>query len=163
MNQSDPSDNLWCIEWTIRPFVIWWVVHQASFWVSYINGKLWYAAFQQYIIYMCILSIWVKVARPMISGALNGPSICLWYDEWSSKLPKEFLISMESCDMQLLNSISYICVFLVWDHSSYHKQLDGPFHALEIIGRAALTHILRIHIYMIYCWKAAYHSFPVIW
>ena len=35
--------------------------------------------------------------------------------------------------------------------SSYHKQPDGPFNAPEIIRGAAVTDILRLHIYMMYC------------
>ena len=33
--------------------------------------------------------------------------------------------------------------------SSYHKQLDGPFNTPEIIREAALTDILRLHIYTV--------------
>ena len=40
--------------------------------------------------------------------------------------------------------------------SLYHKQPDGPFGALEIIGGAALTDVLRLQIYMMYCQNPAY-------
>ena len=56
----------------------------------------------------------------------------------------------DSCMSQLSNDIRYSrgsSVVL----SFYHKWLDGPFNALEIIGRTALTDILRIHIYMMCC------------
>ena len=46
----------------------------------------------------------------MISGALSGPSGCLWYDEGTTKLLGQYLISMESCDVQDSNNTSYICV-----------------------------------------------------
>ena len=48
ISQASPSCVLWCIKWTIQLLVIWWVFHWASCWVSYITGKLWYAAVQQY-------------------------------------------------------------------------------------------------------------------
>ena len=59
---------------------------------------------------MCNLSMSVKAAPLMISGALNGPSSCLWYDEGTTKLLAQYLTSMESCDVQDSNSTSYICV-----------------------------------------------------
>ena len=43
----------------------------------------------------------------MISGALNGPSGCLQYDEGTTKRLVGYLTSMESCDMQDSNSTSY--------------------------------------------------------
>ena len=59
---------------------------------------------------MCNLSISAKAAPPMISGALSGPSSCLWYDEGTTMLLVQHLTSMESCDVQDSNSTSYICV-----------------------------------------------------
>ena len=52
----------------------------------------------------------VTAAPPMISGALNGPSGCLQYDEGTTKLLGQYLTSMDSCDVQDSNSTSYICV-----------------------------------------------------
>ena len=49
----------------------------------------------------------VKVAPSMISGALNGPSSCLQYDEGTTKCLVGYLTSMESCDVQDSNSTSY--------------------------------------------------------
>ena len=51
----------------------------------------------------------VKAAPPMISGALNGPSGCLQYDERTTKHLVQYLTSMESCDVQDSTSTSYIC------------------------------------------------------
>ena len=84
----------------------------ASFLLSILNQwkAVWYAGFQQYIKHICNLSISVKAAPPMISGALNGPSGCLQYDEGTTKCLVGYLTSMESCDMQDSNSTSYICV-----------------------------------------------------
>ena len=56
----------------------------------------------------------VEAAPPMISGALNGPSGCLLYDEGTTKLLGQYLTSMESCDVQDSNSTSYICVTSVY-------------------------------------------------
>ena len=78
---SSPSDDLWCIEWTIQLFVIQWGDYQASSWVSYIIKKLWHAAIKQCIFCISNFSILVKWAHPVISGASNGSSDCLWYDE----------------------------------------------------------------------------------
>ena len=59
-------------------------------------------------------------------------------------------VLLESCTLQLPIDVKYWPRSLVVP-SSYHKQLDGPFNAPEIIGGAALTDILRLHIYMMYC------------
>ena len=105
---------------------VWWsVVHEmyhpavcdmmsgpASFLLRILDQwkVVWYAGFQQYIKHICNLSILVKAAPPMISGALNGPSGCLQYNEGTTKLLGQYLTSMESCDVQDSNSTSYICV-----------------------------------------------------
>ena len=57
-----------------------------------------------------ILSMSVKAVPPMISGALNGPSSCLQYDEGTTKHLVGYLTSMESCDIQDSSGTSYICV-----------------------------------------------------
>ena len=114
VSQSGPSDDLRCIEWTIWVLVIWWEVHQASWTVSYMNGKLWYVGCQWNIIYICNLSTSLKVAPPMISCALNGPSSCLWYNDGTTELPLEYLILLESCDMQLSNNESSAFLILVY-------------------------------------------------
>ena len=49
---------------------------------------------------MCNISASVKAAPLMISGALNGLSGCLWYDEGTTKLLLEYLTSMKSYDKQ---------------------------------------------------------------
>ena len=64
----------------------------------------------QYTVYICNLSMSVKAAPLMISGALDEPSSRLWYDEGTTKLLGQYLTSMESCDVQDSNSTSYICV-----------------------------------------------------
>ena len=105
---------------------VWWsTVHEmyhlavcdmmdgtASFLLSILDQwkAVWYAGFQQYIKHICNLSISVKAAPPMISGALNGPSSCLWDDEGTTKLLGQYLTSLESCDGQDSNSTSYIFV-----------------------------------------------------
>ena len=82
----------------------------ASFLLSILDQwkAVWYAGLQQYIKHNCNLSISIKAAPPMISGALNGPSSCLQYDERTTKLLDQYLTSMESCDVQDSNSTSYI-------------------------------------------------------
>ena len=68
-----------------------------------------------HILYICNISISVKAACLVISGASNGPFSCFWYDEWSTELPVEYLISLESCDIQLSNSTHYICITSIYE------------------------------------------------
>ena len=126
-----PADVGWCLDSVLFDMLadscpLWWspvheMYHPAvcnmmggppSFLLSILDQReaVWYAGFQQYIKHICNLSISVKAAPLMISGALNGPSSCLWYDEGTRKLLVEYLTSMESCHMQDSNSTSYIFV-----------------------------------------------------
>ena len=123
---------------------------------------VWYAGFQQYIKHICNLSISVKAAPLMISGALNGPSGCLRYDEGTTKCLVEYLTSMESCDMQDSNSTSYICVASVcqskrplwwslvrWvDHLAVCDMMRGPPCFLFSIShqwKAVMCRTLTVH------------------
>ena len=115
MSQSSLSGNLRCIKWTIWLFVVWWEVHYASCWEPYITGKLWYAAFPQYIWYICNVSISVKVALLLTSGASDRLCGYLWYDQCSTELSIENNISLESCDTQHSNSKYYIIVASLYD------------------------------------------------
>ena len=63
----------------------------------------------------------------------------------------------DSCMSQLSNDMRYSRGSSV-EPSLYHKQPDGPFSALEIIGGAALTDVLRLQIYMMYCQNPAYYK-----
>ena len=85
----------------------------ASFLLSILDQwkAVWYAGFQQYIKHICNLSISVKAAPLMISGASNGPSSCLQYDEGTTMLLIQYLTSMESYDVQDSNSTSY-CIYV---------------------------------------------------
>ena len=69
-----------------------------------------------------------RVAAPLISGAWNEPSGFLWYNELTTQFSGKYLISLESCSMQLSNSIYYIFVALL-----YHEILLKAA-ALLIIG-----------------------------
>ena len=140
VSQSGLSDDLRCVEWSIQLLVIWGEDHQASWRVSYMNGKLWYAGCQRNIIYICNLSTSVKAAPSMISSTLNGPFGCLWYDEGTTELLLEYLASMKSYDKQNAISISYIHVTLgcqsrwpLWwslvhwmDHPTVYDMIRGP-------------------------------------
>ena len=119
------------MKWTIQLFVIWWVVHWASCGVSYITGKLWYTAVQQYTLYIYNIHIRVKAAYPVISSALSGPSGCLWYDGWPTKFHKENVVSLKTCDIQLSNSMYYILVTSVYEPKQLFRwplehQMDHP-------------------------------------
>ena len=162
MSQSSPSGDLWCIKWTIRLFVIWWVFHWASCWVSYITGKLWYSAFQQYTLYICNISIWVKAAWLVISSASDGPSSYLWSDEWATKLHNENLISLATCDMQLSSSVHYILVTSVYEWKQPIQwplvhQMDHP--AVYGMMSVPLSFLLRI----LYHQKAVICSIPTVY
>ena len=68
-------------------------------------------------------------------------------------------ILFASCISQCFNDIRYSIESLVI-LSSYHKQPDGPLNAPKIIGGAALTDVLRLQIYMMFCQNPAYHKQP---
>ena len=57
---------------------------------------------------------------------------------------------LDSCIPQLSSDIIFSAGSLV-DHPSHHKQPDGPFDASEITEQAALTCILMLQVYNIYC------------
>ena len=65
----------------------------------------------------------------------------------------------DSCMSQLSNDIRYSRGSSVVP-SLYHKQPNGPVNAPEIIGGAALTDVLRLQIYLMYCQNPAYHKWP---
>ena len=50
-----------------------------------------------------------------MSSASSGPSGCLWYDGWPTKFHKKNVISLETCDLQLSNSMYYILVTSVYE------------------------------------------------
>ena len=113
----DMLADSWPVQWSAvhdkyHPAVCDIMGGPASFLLSSLDQwkAVWYAGFQQYIKHICNLSISVKAAPLMISGASNGPSSCLQYDEGSTKCLVGYLTSMESRDMQDSNSTSYICV-----------------------------------------------------
>src|ERR1700727_123258 len=58
--------------------------------------------------------ILLKAAGPLITGTLSGPSTLVWHNEQTTWFPVEYLISLESCDIQLSNSICYILVALLY-------------------------------------------------
>ena len=163
---------------------VWWsVVHEmyhlavcdmmdgpASFLLSILDQwkAVWYAGFQQYIKHIFNLSISVKAAPSMISGALNGPSGCLQYDEGTTKCLVEYLTSMESCDMQDSNSTSYICVTSVcqskqplwWSsvrwmvHLAVCNMMRGPPSFLVSIShqwKAVMCRTLTVHHILYMC------------
>ena len=105
----------WPLQWSL----VHWMIHLAacdmmrgppSFCLNILHQ--WKAMISRmpsvYHIYcICNLRVSVKVAPLMISGALNGPSNCLWYNKGTTELLLEYSTSMESCDMQESNSTSY--------------------------------------------------------
>ena len=119
---------------------------------------MWYAAFLQYILYTCNISIWVKAALPVISGASNGPSGCLWYDKGSTKLPVEDITSLESCGMQLSNSIHYILVTSVYrSKRPFCWSLEHEIDHLVVCDMMSVP--LSFQLRILYHWKLQYAGF----
>ena len=58
--------------------------------------------------------ILLKVASLLIIGTLSGPSTLVWHNEQTTWFSVKYLISLESCDIQLSNSICYILVALLY-------------------------------------------------
>ena len=74
-----------------------------------------------------------RSARLVICGAWNGPSGCLWYDEWPTKFHKENVISLETCDIQLSNSMYYILVTSVYEPKQpFCWPLEHPMDHLAV-------------------------------
>ena len=101
-------------------------------------------------------------ARPVIHSAWNGPSSCLWYDEWPIKLPIENTISLESCDKQLFNYRSYIFVTSVYQSKrpiwwSPVHQMDHPAVCDMISGPLSFLWSILYH------WKAVIYSCPTVY
>ena len=80
---------------------------------------------------------------------------------WHTEIRHIYDVLLDSCISQLFIDVGYSRRSLVVP-LSYHKQLNGPFNAPEIIRGATLTDTLRLHIYMIYWWHFAYHSFSLM-
>ena len=101
-------------------------------------------------------------ARLVIRGAWNGPSGCLWYDEWLIKLPVENIISLESCDMQLFNHILYIFVTSVYQSKrpvwwSLVHQMDHLAVCDMISGSLSFVWSILYH------WKAVIYNCPTVY
>ena len=69
--------------------------------------------------------------------------------DWHTEVTHIYDVLVESCTSQLSIDVRYWtrCSVVL---SSYRKQPNGPFNALEIIRGAAVTDILRLHIYRMY-------------
>ena len=80
------------------------------------HWKVWHAAFQQYTLYVCNLSILVKVACPVISGRSNGPPGWLWGNEWSTKLPFKYSMPPESCGPLIILQIAGQSIWCIRYH-----------------------------------------------
>ena len=113
MAKSGRSKHLQWIEWTIWLSMACAMDGPLLYGLYYMIRKLWYTAFHD-IQYICIdfLSpkIWLKAATPVISSKLSGPSHILWYVQQTVWHCMRYIISLECCDIQLSNSIWYICI-----------------------------------------------------
>ena len=107
------------------------------------------------MLYTCNISIWAKVACLVISGASNGPSDCWWYDESSTALPVENLISLESCERQHSNCICYIFVMSVYQSKQpfcwpLEYQMDCV--ATQNMISVPLSFLLMLCYHLAYAW-----------
>ena len=138
------------------------MVHWAFCGVSYITGKLWYTAVQQYTLYIYNIHIRVKAAHPVISSALSGPSGCLWYDGWPTKFRKENVISLKTCDIQLSNSMYYILVTSVYEPKQLFRwPLEHQMDHLAVCKMMSVPPNILLRI--LYPWKAVICSCPIVY
>ena len=98
------------------------------------------------------------MALPAISGASNGPSSCLWYDEASTKLPVEDITSLDSCGMQLSNSIHYILVTSVY--RSKRPCCWSLEHKIDHLVVCNMSVPLSFQLRILYHWEAAIFRIP---
>ena len=99
--------------------------------------------------------ILLKAAGLLITGTLSGPSTLVWHNEQTTWFSVEYLISLESCDIQLSNSICYIPVAatpLITSALSYHL----PFCGIMSEPDSFLGSFL-------YQWKAVIYSVPTVY
>ena len=140
------------------------IISQAAGWTIQRTGDHWRSCCDWYTevtnIYNVLLeSCRSQTARQFIQCTGDHQRGCF---DWYTEVTHIYDVLLESCISQLSIDVRY------WTRSlvvplSYYKQLDGPFNAPEIIGGAALTDVLRLQIYMMYCWNPAYDSFPLMW
>ena len=103
-----------------------------------------------------------RSAHPVIHGAWNGPSGCVWYDEWPTKLPAENIISLEGCDMQLFNHRSYIFVTSVYQ--SKQPVQWSPVHQMDHLAVCdMISGPLSFLWSILYHWKAVIYSCPTVY
>src|SRR5260370_120440 len=98
----------------------------------------------------------------MISGAFNVTDTAMSYIDSLTIHDALPILSLESCDMQLLNSISYICVSVVYeskrpvrrslvhgmDHPAVCDMMSGP---------------LRFLLRFLYHWQSVICSFSTVY
>ena len=135
-----------------------WLMYWGCTYIWYTVGILHITAFH----WCSILNR--KLGGPLIISQTAGWSIWCTRDhqrgcfDWYTEVTHIYDVLLVSSISQLSIDVGYSTRSLVVP-SSYHKQPDGPFDALEIIRGATLT---NVHIYMIYCWYPAYYSFPLM-
>ena len=102
-----------------------------------------------------------RSACPVIPGAWNVPSSCLWYGEWPIKLSIENIILLESCDMQLFNHRSYIFVTSVYQ--SRWPAWWSPVHQMNHPAVCDMMSGLLSFLWSIlYHWKAVICSCSIV-
>ena len=110
-------------------------------------------------IFLCNPFVSWQPACAVISNAWNGPSGCVWYDEWPTKLPVEYLISLKSCDMQNSNSMFVALV--------YHLEQPIKWSLVHQMDNLAVCDIMggppSFHLSILHHWKAVICSFPTVY
>ena len=91
--------------------------------------------------------------------SLVRPSGCLWYDGRSTTLSVENLISLESCGMQLSNSIHYILGTSVYrSKRPFRWSLEHEIDHLVVCDMMSVP--LSFQLRILYHWEAAIFRIP---
>ena len=107
ITKSGQSAHHQCIEWTIRFLV--------KYFISLKNCDIQLSNSMYYILVALLYpKTSLKAAALLITGILRGPSPFPWHNEQTTWFSVEYLIPLESCDIQLSNSVCYIFVALLY-------------------------------------------------
>ena len=155
ITKSGRSAHLQCIEWTIR-FPVKYFISLESCNIQLSNSICYI------FVALLYLKISPKAAAPLITRILRGPSPFLWHNEQTTWFSVKYLIPLESCDIQLSNSVCYVFVALLYPKIS-------PKAAAPLITSALSYHLPFCGIMgepdnflcsILYQWKAVIYSVP---
>ena len=145
------TDLHWCQILTKKlggPFII----SQTAGWTIQCTGDHWRGRCDWYTEFTHIYDVLLESCRSQTARWFIYCTGDHWrgHFDWHTEATHIYDVLLKSYISQISIDVRYWPRSLVVP-SSYCKQLDRPFNAPEIIGGAALTDILRLHIYMMYC------------